>query len=564
MEEHRWFKSYDKGVPRSLAPYPERTLIDVVDEAGAERPDATMMIFKGRRISFREANRMSDALAAALAAQGVRKGDRVALLMPNTPNIIIGQFAVWKAGGVAVPINPLFSESELTQALAECDAQTAIVLTPFYGKVKAVQPRTPLRRVIATNVKDFLSPVTRLVFTLLMEKKGGHRIAIAKDDLWLTGLIEQYMGRPRPQVKIDSGDDGLILFSGGTTGIPKGVVLTHGAILMNGLQIQAWFGDMLTQWQDTTLLLMPFFHIYGNVILMSTCLVGRHPMALVPNPRDFKDLLETVRKVRPSFFPGIATLFNGLLNHPDVRSGKVDFRSMKMCVAAAMPLLPELKKRFEAATGGRIVEAYGLTESGLLAMGPIYGQWKEGAVGLPTPDTIIRIVDTETGAREMAPGEAGEIIARAPHLMKGYWRRTEATAEMLRDGWLHTGDIGHLDEDGYLFITSRKKDLIKPSGHQVYPGEVEEIIQQHPSVQEVAVAGIPDPYQVEAVKAWVVLKPGVRATQEDLQEHCQKSLASYKVPKFIEFRESLPKSMIGKVLRRILQEEEIQKKPDSA
>ncbi|MBM4315171.1 MAG: long-chain fatty acid--CoA ligase, partial [Deltaproteobacteria bacterium] len=343
MEEHRWFKSYDKGVPRSLAPYPERTLIDVVDEAGAERPDATMMIFKGRRISFREANRMSDALAAALAAQGVRKGDRVALLMPNTPNIIIGQFAVWKAGGVAVPINPLFSESELTQALAECDAQTAIVLTPFYGKVKAVQPRTPLRRVIATNVKDFLSPVTRLVFTLLMEKKGGHRIAIAKDDLWLTGLIEQYMGRPRPQVKIDSGDDGLILFSGGTTGIPKGVVLTHGAILMNGLQIQAWFGDMLTQWQDTTLLLMPFFHIYGNVILMSTCLVGRHPMALVPNPRDFKDLLETVRKVRPSFFPGIATLFNGLLNHPDVRSGKVDFRSMKMCVAAAMPLLPELK-----------------------------------------------------------------------------------------------------------------------------------------------------------------------------------------------------------------------------
>lgn len=560
MQEHAWFKSYDKGVPRSLAPYPDRTLIDVVDEADRNKPEATMMIFKGRNIGFCEANRMSDSLAAALAAQGVRKGDRVALLMPNTPNIILSQFAVWKAGAVAVPINPLFSEGELIQAFTECDAQVAIVLTPFYRNVKAIQARTPLRLIIATNVKDFLSPMVRLIFTLFIEKKGGHRISIAGDDLWLTDLMEQNEGRTRPPVRVAAADDGLILFSGGTTGVPKGVVLTHGAILMNGLQIRAWFGPMLTEWQDTTLLLMPFFHIYGNVILMSTCVVGRHPMALVPNPRDFKDLFETVRKVKPSFFPGIATLFNGLLNHPDVRAGKVDFRSMKMCVAAAMPLLPELKKRFEAATGGRIVEAYGLTESGLLAMGPIYGAWKEGAVGLPTPDTIIRIVDIETGTREMPPGEDGEIIAKAPHLMKGYWRRPEATAEMLRDGWLYTGDIGHLDEDGYLFITSRKKDLIKPSGHQVYPGEVEEIILQHPSVQEVAVAGIPDPYQVEAVKAWVVLKPDAQATPEEFREHCRKALASYKIPKFVEFRESLPKSMVGKVLRRILQEEELQKR----
>jgi long-chain acyl-CoA synthetase len=557
MTEHAWFKSYDKGVPHTLAPYPDRTLIDVVDEADRQRPGAVMMIFKGRDITFHEANGMSDALAAALAAQGVRKGDRVALLMPNAPNIIISQFAVWKAGAVAVPINPLFSDGELIQALAECDAEVAIVLTPFYEKVKTVQPRTPLRLIIATNVKDFLSPMVRLIFTLFMEKKGGHRVEIAGDDLWLTNLIEQNAGRSRPAVRVSAADDSLILFSGGTTGVPKGVILTHGAILMNGLQIRAWFGPMLTEWQDTTLLLMPFFHIYGNVILMSTCVVGRHPMALVPNPRDFKDLFETCRKVKPSFFPGIATLFNGLLNHPDVRAGKVDFRSMKMCVAAAMPLLPELKKRFEAATGGRMVEAYGLTESGLLAMGPIFGIWKEGAVGLPTPDTIIRIVDIETGTREMPLGEDGEIIAKAPHLMKGYWRRPDATADMLRDGWLYTGDVGHLDEDGYLFITSRKKDLIKPSGHQVYPGEVEEIILQHAAVQEVAVAGIPDPYQVEAVKAWVVLKPDAQAATEELQEHCRKALASYKVPKFFEFRGSLPKSMVGKVLRRVLQEEEV-------
>jgi long-chain acyl-CoA synthetase len=256
-------------------------------------------------------------------------------------------------------------------------------------------------------------------------------------------------------------------------------------------------------------------------------------------------------------------LFNGLLNHPDVRAGKVDFRSMKMCAAAAMPLLPELKKNFEEITGGKIVEAYGLTESGVLAMGPVFGPWKEGAVGLPTPDTIIRIVDIAAGTRDMPPGEDGEIIARAPHLMKGYWRRPEATAEMLRDGWLYTGDVGHLDEDGYLFITSRKKELIKPSGHQVFPGEVEEVIMQHPACLEVAVAGVPDPYQVEAVKAWLVLRPDARATAAELQEHCRKTLASYKVPKFIEFRDALPKSMVGKVLRRVLQEEEAGKRKTS-
>ena len=563
MTDYLWFKSYDEGVPRSLAPYSDQTLIDDVDEAERERPAATMMIFKGRNISFREANRASDALAAALADQGVRKGDRVALIMPNTPNIIISQFAVWKAGAVAVPVNPLFSDSEMIYALTECDAQVAIVLTTFYQKIKNVQSSTSLRCIIATNVKDFLSPMVRLIFTLFMEKKGGHRAKVAAGDLSLTALISRYAKSARPPVRVSGDDDGLILFSGGTTGVPKGVVLTHGAIRMNGLQIRAWFGKMLTKWQDTTLLMMPFFHVYGNVILMSTCVVGRHPMALVPNPRDFKDLFETIRKVKPSFFPGIATLFNGLLNHPDVRAGKVDFRSMKMCAAAAMPLLPELKKNFEEITGGKIVEAYGLTESGVLAMGPVFGLWKEGAVGLPTPDTIIRIVDIATGTKDMPTGEDGEIIARAPHLMKGYWRRPEATAEMLRDGWLYTGDVGHLDEDGYLFITSRKKELIKPSGHQVFPGEVEDVIMQHPACLEVAVAGVPDPYQVEAVKAWLVLRPDAQVTAEELQEHCRKTLASYKVPKFIEFRDDLPKSMVGKVLRRVLQEEEAGKRKTS-
>jgi len=559
LADYPWFRNYDAGVPHTLAPYPDKTLLDVVAETARQRPGHTMMWFKGNVITYARFQTYVEDVARALAGLGVKKGDRVALLMPNIPQMIICQVAVWKAGGVAVPVNPLYSESELVHTLKDCGAEMAVVMTPFYGQIKNIQSKTHVKTVIATGVKEYLTPFKRLMFGLLMEKKQGHYVELQAGDLWLQDIIRQYAGSPVPNVKLGFDETGLILFSGGTTGVPKGVMLSHGCILMNGMQTRAWFGKLLVDWEDVTILLMPLFHIYGNIILFSTLLNARVPIVLVPNPRDVPDLLATIRTTRPKFFPGIATLFIGLMNHPEVKSGKIDFRSMKMCVAAAAPLLPETKKSWEALTGGKLVEAYGLTESGIIAMGPILGKWKEGAVGLPTPDVEVRIVDIETGGKEMAVGETGEIIARAPHLMQGYWNNPGATAEMLRDGWLYTGDVGHLDSDGYLFITSRKKELIKSSGHQVFPVEVEEVITKHPAVLEVGVAGVKDAARGEAVKAWVVLRPDQPCTAEELQAFCKERLTAYKVPKHIEFRDSLPKSLIGKVLRRVLQEEELKK-----
>jgi long-chain acyl-CoA synthetase len=448
----------------------------------------------------------------------------------------------------------------LVHTLKDCGAEIAIVLTSFYGLVKNVQARTNVKTVIATVVKEYLAPFKRVMFGLLMEKKQGHYAELQKGDLWLQDIMKKYAKSPLPDVRLSAKDTGLILFSGGTTGTPKGVMLSHGCIVMNGMQTRSWFSTLIEDWEDITVLLMPLFHIYGNIILISTLLHARLPIVLVPNPRDVPDLLATIKATKPRFFPGIATLFIGLMNNPDVKSGKIDFKSMKMCVAAAAPLLPETKKSWEALTGGKLVEAYGLTESGIIAMGPILGKWKEGAVGLPTPDVEVKIVDIETGKKDLGIGETGEIVVRAPHLMQGYWKNPEATNEMLRDGWLYTGDVGHLDEDGYIFITSRKKELIKPSGHQVFPGEVEEIISRHPAVLEVGVAGVKDAAQGEAVKAWVVLRPDQKCSAEDLQAFCKDRLTAYKVPKHIEFRDALPKSLIGKVLRRVLQEEDQKKK----
>jgi long-chain acyl-CoA synthetase len=556
LAEYPWFKSYDADVPHTLEPYPDRTLSDVVADTARQRPGHMFMWFKGNSISYAQFQKHVEDVARALVGLGMKKGDPVALLMPNIPQMLICQFAVWKAGGIAVPVNPLYSESELVHTLKDCGAKIAIVMTPFYALLKNVQARTAVKTVIATVVKEYLAPFKRVMFGLLMEKKQGHYVELQAGDLWLQDVIKKYAKTPVPDVKLNFNDTGLILFSGGTTGVPKGVMLSHGCILMNGMQTRAWFSTLLVDWEDTTVLLMPLFHIYGNIILVSTILHARAPIVLVPNPRDVPDLLATIKATRPKFFPGIATLFIGLMNNPDVKSGKVDFKTMKMCVAAAAPLLPETKRNWEALTGGKLVEAYGLTESGIIAMGPILGKWKEGAVGLPTPDVEIKIVDIDTGKKEMPVGETGEIIVKAPHLMKGYWNNPAATADMLRDGWLYTGDIGCLDSDGYLFITSRKKELIKPSGHQVFPIEVEDVLTKHPAVQEVGVAGVPDAAQGEAVKAWVVLRPDQQCSAEDLQAFCKDRLTAYKVPKHIEFRDALPKSLIGKVLRRVLQEED--------
>jgi len=555
--QHLWLKSYDEGVPYSLKPYPDQTLLDIMRDTANQRPNHTALIFKGKRLSYSELEKESDAFANALLALRVQKGDRIALLLPNSPQSIITQLGVWKASGIATPINPLYTENELERLLNECGAETVVVLTRFYKKVKSLQPRTHVRYVIATNIKAYFPRLLSILFTVFREKKDGHRIKLQPNDLWLGCLLRQHAKIPRPNIEIRAQDPALLLFSGGTTGEPKGAVGTHQALLMTGMQLRAWFSTITFEWEDIILLTIPLFHVYGNAGVFAVGIFGRDSFVIIPDPRDIDDLVTTIRKVRPTFFPGVPTLFNALLNHPDVQAGKVDFKSMKLCVSGASSLLAEVKNRFETLTGGRVVEGYGLTESMMAAVvNPLHGPYKPGSVGTPLPDVEVRIADVITGEGSLPPFEVGEVVMHAPQLMQGYWERPAETEETIRNGWLYTGDIGYLDEDGYLFIVDRKKDVIKPSGFQVWPREVEEVIASHPAVNEVGVVGVKDEYQGEAVKAWVVLRPDQEVTSDEIRAYCRKKLAGYKVPRHIEFTDSLPKTLVGKVLRRELVEKE--------
>jgi long-chain acyl-CoA synthetase len=551
-----WLGHYDAGVPATVGPYPERTLLDDLAEAVGERPGAPAALFKGRTVTYGELDRRSDAFAAALAGLGVAKGDRVALLLPNCPQFLIGELGAWKAGAIVVPLNPIYTEQELEGALRRTGAETILVLTPFYGRVKAVQPRTALTRVIATGVKEYLPPLLRMLFTLAKERRDGHRVALADGDLWLGELLDRHEGAPPPPVPVAPDDPAAILMSGGTTGTPKGVVGLHRHYTTTGRQLGTWLQAGTTPWDDVVMAALPLFHSFANIGIQSVALRNHNAIALVPNPRDLDDLLDTIAKTRPTAFSGVPTLFNALLHHPRVRAGRVDLRSVKVCFSGAAPLLAETKRRFEELTGGRIVEGYSLTEAMLAcAVNPVEGPNKIGSVGMPLPDVEMRIVDPDGGA-VLPTGEVGEVLIRAPQLMAGYWDDPEETATAVRthDGerWLHTGDLGYLDGDGYLFIVDRIKDLIKTHGYQVWPREIEEVLATHPAVAEVGVAGVPDEAKGEVARAWVVLRAGERADAEELRAFCRERLAPYKVPATVEFRSELPKSMVGKVLRRAL------------
>jgi long-chain acyl-CoA synthetase len=557
MRAASWLEHYDEGMPATLGPYPERTLLDYLDEAAGGRPDGPALLFKGHTVTHAELQRLSDAFASALLALGVAKGDRVALLLPNCPQFLICELGAWKAGAVVVPLNPIYTEPELEGGLTRTGAETIVVLTPFYGRVKAVQPRTALRRVVATNVKEYLPPLLRVLFTLARERKGGHRVRLEAGDLRLPDLLERHRAAPPRGARSGPDDPASILMSGGTTGTPKGVVGLHRHYTITGTQIATWLSSGTTPWEDVVLAPLPLFHSLANIGVQSVALINHAAIALVPDPRDLKDLLHTIHKVRPTSLSGVPALYNAMINHPDVRAGKIDFSSIKVCFSGAAPLLAETKRRFEELTGGRIVEGYSLTEAMLAcAVNPVNGPNKLGSVGMPLPDVEIRIVDPDSGAGPLPPGEVGEVLIRAPQLMAGYWNDPGETAATVRahdgDRWLHTADLGYLDEDGYLFIVDRLKDLIKTSGYQVWPREIEEAIATHPAVAEVGVAGVPHQTRGEVAKAWVVLRAGQRATAEEIRDHCRGRLAPYKVPAQVEFRDALPMTMAGKVLRRAL------------
>jgi long-chain acyl-CoA synthetase len=558
-----WFAHYDEGVPRSLAPYPDRTLLDYLADWARDRPNQPALLFKGATVTYGQLDRLSDACAAAFVSLGVKRGDRVALLLPNCPQFSIAQFAAWKIGAIVAPLNPIYTEHELEGPLREHDVTTIVTLTRFYPRVKRVQPRTPLKRVIATNIKEYFPPLLRLLFTLAREKRDGDRVALAPGDHDFAHLLLVNEGRRPSSVAVSGDDSAVLLMSGGTTGTPKGVLGRHSAYVMAGLQIKAWNAAAAGGPNDVCFLPLPLFHVYGNVGVQALSIISGNAIALVPNPRDLDDVVATIRRVKPTFFNGVPTLYIALLNHRDVQNGKVDFKSIRLCFSGASALMADTKMRFESMTGGRIVEGYGLTESMMaLCVNPLHGPNKIGSVGMPLPDVQVRVFDAEEGTRVMRANEVGEIALSAPQLMVGYWNRPSESALVLRDHvdehgirrWLHTGDLGYVDDDGYVFIVDRKKDLIKTSGYQVWPREIEETLASHPAVAEVGAAGMPDATKGEVVKAWVVLRPGHAVTEADLRAYCREKLAPYKVPAAIEFRDELPKTMVGKVLRRALRE----------
>jgi long-chain acyl-CoA synthetase len=560
MTAPKWLANYDDGVPSTLEPYPSRSLTDYLRESAGRWPDRPALLFKGSTITYQRVEQQSDALGAALREMGVRRGDRVGICLPNCPQFLIAEFAAWKVGAIVCPFNPMYSEREMEEALQATGAETVIVLNRFYGKVKSIQSRTSVKRVVATSIKEYLPWTLRFAYTLLKEKEEGERINIAAEDFHFARLLRRF-GRSTPPISDASLDDpAVILMSGGTTGTPKGVTGSHRGMVVAGHQLQAWLRPAMKEWTDRIMLPLPLFHVYGNTGVQSLAFINHNPIALIPNPRDLRDVLKEINEVKPAFICTVPTLLNGIMNHAMAREGKVDFRSIKLCFSGAAPLMAETKKRFEELTGGVIVEGYSLTEAQMAVVAnPVLGKKKLGSVGMPLPDIRIEILDSDDGQTPVSQGEVGEIVMSAPQLMRGYWQRPDETREMLRtdergERRLYTGDLGYLDEDGYLFIVDRKKDMIKTCGFQVWPREIEEVISTHPAVAEVGVVGLPDNMRGEVVKAWIVLRADCALTSSDLKLYCRDRLAPYKIPAKYEFVADLPKTQIGKVLRRVLRQ----------
>jgi len=552
-----WFAFYDEGVPKHIE-YPDAPLQQFLSESARKHPDRDAIIFYGTRLTYRALNEAAERFASALAARGLTAGDRVSLFLPNCPQMVIAYYGTLRAGGIAVPTNPLYSARELEHQLNDSGAWGIVTLSKFYPLVKEVAPKTGLKRIIVTNIKEYFPSLLRLLFTLLKEKKEGHRVELERGAG--TELFDELMSSAaaKPPVVAFSPDaPALLQYTGGTTGLAKGAVLTHRNLVANTMQAGAW---LVTAKGGREIFLgaIPFFHVYGMTAVMNLCISLGHTMILLPHFK-VKEVLETIDKYRPTIFPGVPTMYIAINNFPGV--AKYNLRSITACLSGAAPLPVEVQTRFEALTGARLVEAYGLTEaSPATHANPLYGARKVGTIGLPIPDTDAKIVDLETGERSLPPREIGELAVKGPQVMKGYWNRPEETAGALKDGWLYTGDIGYMDEQGYFVIVDRKKDTIIAGGYNIYPRDVEEPLYEHPKVQEAVAVGLPDPYRGETVKVYIVLKEGQSATEQEIIDYCKEKMAKYKIPTLVEFRKALPKTLVGKVLRRTLREEELAKR----
>lgn len=551
--EKRWLKLYPDQIAKNVY-YRADTLPQLLKYAANEYPKHKAIHFMGKEMTFKTLYKKTLQFAAYLQHLGVKKGDRVAVMLPNIPQTVISFYAILQAGAIAVPVNPLYQEREIEFIMKDSGAKVIITLDMLYNRVERVMKQTDLEHIIVTSIKDYLPFPKNIIYPFIQAKEQGKPPTITSSNS--THLFTQTLKSKESvlkEVPINFEEDIAILqYTGGTTGFPKGVILTHQNLVANTSMCRQWLYKM-EKGKEKMLAVMPLFHVYGLMTVLILSVMEVYKMILVPK-FDASGLLKTIHKQKPTVFPGAPTIYIGLMNHPDI--SQYDLSSIKGAISGSAPLPVEVIEKFEEKTGGKIVEGYGLTETSPVTH--VNFLWDneivKGSIGVPWPGTDAAIFSLESG--EILPvGEVGELAIKGPQVMKGYWNNDEETNKVLKDGWLLTGDIAYMDEKGYFYIVDRKKDIIIAGGFNIYPREIEEVLYEHPAVMEASVVGVKDPYRGETVKAFIVLREGMTVTEEELNQFMRRKLASFKVPRIYEFREELPKTAVGKVLRRQLKKE---------
>jgi long-chain acyl-CoA synthetase len=558
-----WLKFYPSDIP-PIIDFPQEPLYQILSESARKHPDWIAISYLGKKITYQDLDELANQFANGLVSLGITKGSKVALILPNVPQFIFCFFGILKSGATVVPCNPLYREKEIEFQLQDAEAEAVVLLNNIVGQNNFYQEFEKCRPVLAKLKHVFVTSVTDYLPPLKKQLAGPVRKIQTLQKERTLKLTEFIRNQPKTEPKLEAldvdpkNDIAVIQYTGGTTGIPKGAMLTHENIVSNSVIVAHWTG--ISENQEILLAVIPFFHIYGLTDAMNAAIYSNQKIVLLPsfNP---KEVLGSIQKERAQIFPGVPTMYVALLHHPDLR--KYSIGSVQRCVSGGAPLPLEVQKKFNQATGGNIVEGYGLTEASPVTHVNILrpnAVKKEGSIGIPIPNTDAKIVDIETGTKDLPLGEAGELAVRGPQVMKGYWKSDEETQKVFRGEWLLTGDIAKQDEDGFFYIVDRKKDLIDASGFKVWPREVEEVLFTHPDVKEAAVIGVSDEYRGETVKAIIVLKDKSNNPGPDaIKAYCKERIAPYKTPKIIEFVDDLPKSLVGKVLRRKLREKEVQK-----
>lgn len=552
----KWHEHYPKEIPKSII-YTEKALHTFLEKSALTYKEKKALHFMGKEMSFQDLYIEAKKTAHYLQNLGLEKGDRVAIMLPNCPQAVISYYGVLMAGGIVVQTNPLYTERELEYQLNDSGSIVIICLDILLPRVSNIRMNTNLEHVIVTGIKDYLPFPKNLIYPFIQKREYNLVVKVEQsEDTHVFKKMIKETSSDYKNVKINPKEDlALLQYTGGTTGYPKGVMLTHYNLVSNVEMCKAWLYKT-KQGEEIVLGVLPFFHVYGMTTVMNMGIMQGSKIVLLPK-FEVLDVLKTIDKQKPTLFPGAPTIYVGLLNHPDIK--KYDLSSIRACISGSAPLPIEIQQKFEKETGGRLVEGYGLTETSPVTHANfLWTKRINGSIGVPWPDTDAKVVDMST-FEDLPTGEIGELIVKGPQVMKGYWNNIEETEHTLRDGWLYTGDLGYMDEEGYFYIVDRKGDMIIAGGYNIYPREIEEVLYEHEGIQEAVVAGIPDPYRGETVKAYIVPKSGITLDKEELNTFCRKHLAAYKVPRLFDFRQELPKTAVGKILRRQLVKEETEK-----